>query len=415
MLNHLHLFADAITPTEEPVKYIDGRMTCGSCSVPMRHLMDGIYDCPSCSQEYVSNATIVNNTSGDVCVRDSKGRMRRTRTKTQDYRKQQISHNRAVMITRNDDYRRETNNRGIPDDVINEVAYTYSDLQVMYYNLLGTRFVRRGKIKDQILACLVYKLMKKKGLPMQRAEIAKIFVLDESGFSTGETQVQELEESLELDLVSNIIDETVDLSIKYLRAIDRAIVSEGTATDGELTTLDNIQFVVNLVMRAEVIKAGICCYLYSRVSGAISILLTELGANVRNKVIEEACDSCKKNTFDRFRKIVQNNHIYFYDIFDALSDGDGTLAGIKKLAGDVYVPGRRGINISRLWHTRRYMQILVDVWGKYIPEFIELRDKSLRDDIPDDWDPYVDGIFREYGYPASPNVLRDKLNAAKTV
>jgi len=97
------------------------------------------------------------------------------------------------------------------------------------------------------------------------------------------------------------------------------------------------------------------------------------------------------------------------DIFDALADGDGTLDGIKKLAGDVYIPGRRGVNISRLWHTRRYMQILVDVWGKYIPEFINLRDMSLREDIPDDWDPYVDGIFREYGYPASPDILKDML------
>jgi hypothetical protein len=409
MLAHLHLYADAVTPSEEPVKIVDGRLMCVDCNIAMRHLMDGIYDCPTCSQEYISSVSVNVTKSGDTCVRDSKGRMRRTRTKTQDYRKQQIAHNRAVMMTRNDDYRRETGYRGIPDDVINEVSYTYSDLQVMYYNLLGTRFVRRGKIKDQILACLVYKLMKKKGMPMQRAEVAKIFVLDESGFSTGETQVQELEESLELDLVSNIIDETVDLSIKYIRAIDRAIIADNIVYDGEVTTVDNIQFVVNLVMRAEVIKAGICCYLYSRVSGAISILLTELSLKIRNKLVEEACDSCKKNTFDRFRKIVQNNAVYFDDIFDALADGDGTLDGIKKLAGDVYIPGRRGVNISRLWHTRRYMQILVDVWGKYIPEFINLRDMSLREDIPDDWDPYVDGIFREYGYPASPDILKDML------
>ncbi len=407
MLSYLHLFSEAIAPTDEAIKYVDGRMTCCACLIPMRHLMDGIYDCPGCSQEYISNAAVSENKSGDTCVRDSKGRMRRTRTKTQDYRKQQIAHNRAVMMTRNDDYRRESGCRGIPDDVINEVAYTYSDLQVMYYNLLGTRFVRRGKIKDQILACLVYKLMKKKGMPMQRAEVARIFVLDESGFSTGETQVQELEESLELDLVSNIIDETVDLAIKYLRAIDRAVIAEKIVAD-EVTTLDNIQFVVNLVMRAEVIKAGICCYLYSRVSGAVSILLTEIGLKIRNKVVEEACDSCKKNTFDRFRKIVQNNSVYFDDIFDALASGDGTLAGIKALAGDVYVAGRRGINISRLWHTRRYMDILVDVWGGYIPEFKALRERAFSDDVADDWDPYVDGIFREYGYPASVKALKDR-------
>lgn len=373
----------------------------------MRHLMDGIYDCEKCGQEYINSAAINDNRSSETQSRDSKGRIRRSRTKTQDYRKQQISHNRAVMLTNNDEYRAETGNRGIPDEVINEVASTYSDLQVLYYNLLGTRFVRRGKIKDQIMACLVHKLLKKKGMPMQRAEIARIFVLEESGFSTGETQVQELEKSLELDLVSNITDETVDLSIKYLHAIDRVVVSEGISFK-EVATIDNIQFVVNLVMRAEVIKAGICCYLYSRVSGAISILLTEINLKIRNKLVEEACDSCKKNTFDRFRKIVQNNYKYFADIFDCLTDGNDTVAGIKKMAGDVYVPSRRGVNISRLWHTRRYMDILVEEWGEVIPEFIELREMSMSDKVADDWDPYVDGIFRKYGYPTSPKMVAKK-------
>lgn len=373
----------------------------------MRHLMDGIYDCEKCGQEHINSAAINDNRSSETQSRDSKGHIRRSRTKTQDYRKQQISHNRAVMLTKNDEYRIETGNRGIPDDVINEVASTYSDLQVLYYNLLGTRFVRRGKIKDQIMACLVYKLLKKKGMPMQRAEVARIFVLEESGFSTGETQVQELEKSLELDLVSNITDETVDLAIKYLRSIDRVIVSEGMDFK-EVTTIDNIQFVVNLVMRAEVIKAGICCYLYSRVSGAISILLTEINLKIRNKLVEEACDSCKKNTFDRFRKIVQNNYKYFADIFDCLTDGNDTIAGIKKMAGDVYVPGRRGINISRLWHTRRYMNTLVEEWGAVIPEFVNIRDMAMSEDIADDWDPYVDGIFRNYGYPTSPKMVTRK-------
>lgn len=397
MLAHLHIFANAIE-SEDPVKMIDDKWYCVPCNHPLRHLTDGLYDCEKCGQEHVSNTVISANKAGEVHARDSCGRVRRSRTKTQDYRKQQISHNRGVMLTKNDIYRTETGNRGIPEEVISEVATTYSDLQVMYYNLLGTRFVRRGKIKDQILACLIYKLLKKKGMPMQRAEIAKIFMLEESGFSTGETQVQELEKSLELNLVSDITGEMVDLCIKYLRAVDRIIIADNMGHD-EVLTIDNLQFVVNIVMRAEVIKAGICCYLYSRVSGAVSILLTELGIKMKNKKVEEACDSCKKNTFDRFRKIVFNNHKYFADIFDTLIDGDGTLGTIKKIAGDVYVPGRRGINTSRLWHMRRYLSILADEWGDRIPEFGELKKEAYRDDIPDDWDPHVDGILRQYGYP----------------
>ena len=370
MNNTILQFALMDYKSDLPVKHNGDHVLCISCDVKMIPISDTLFECPVCDQQYF-NQTQVASESMDSLTGNS-------RTRYGDYRLQQIQNNRLALIKKNMKYEKTTGKSGLPEFVLDEAARLYSSLQISYYNLRRVKFVRRGKIKDQILACLVFKILKKKGMIRQRSEISIIFELEDTGFSVGETQVQELEKALDLDLVCDDGDEVIDLATRYLKDLDKL-------TNSGIFTTKNLQFVIDIVIRAEVIKCGICCYLYSRIAGAIFILTQELKMDPKNKIIEQACDSCKKNTFERFKKIIMINYIYFEDIFTEFHTSR--------------VGGSNGdINTLRLPHMKKYisrLSIRLD-----IPEIHDINDKLISDkDLPDDFDPYVDAILAKYDYP----------------
>lgn len=356
----------------------DHSISCSICDTVMKLIFTDTYECPICEQQYNHQDSIAENTGTDeLQIRDASGRLRRTRSRNSDYRKQQIQTNKARLMTANDLWAEATGNQKLPEEVLDEAAKLYSSLQIAYYNIRRVKFVRRGNIKDQILACLVHKILKKKGMPRQRAEIASIFKLDITGFSTGETQIQELENVLNLDLVYDPSDEIVDLATRYLKSLDSKVSKT-------LYTTRNLQFIVDLVIRAEVIKCGICCYLYSRVAGAVFLFATELNLKLHNRVIESSCDKCKKNTFERFKKIIGINYPFFVDIFTDFKKSRTPLDSL---------------NTSKLRHLKVYINKLVEMYG--YPEFIEIKNKldDPESNLADDYDPFVDAILKKYNYP----------------
>ena len=339
--------------------------------------MDSIYECPACEQQYDHQISVAEtNNTDEVQIRDAQGRMHKSRTRSSDYRTIQIQTNRAHLILLNDAWATMTGRPKIHDEVLDEAAKMYSNIQMQYYNLRGKKFVRRGNIKDQILAFLVYRILKRKRIGIQRADIAKIFELDITGFSTGETQVNELNKALDLDLVHNTKEEIMDLSLRYLAALDLA-----SENPGQIYTQKNLQLVVDIIVRAEVIKCGMHCYLYSRVAGAVFMLTNELGIKFRNKIIEAACDSCKKNTFDRFRKIVQKNGKYFADIFDNFHNGTGS------------EPEKA--DVIRLPHMIKYLQLLI-IDHPQIDEFKQFLELCMGPDVADDLDFNIDALLKKY-------------------
>lgn len=355
------------------IRYEGDNVFCISCDVKMTSMSDDLFECPICEQQFVHQCQVAVESGGES------GHVFRGRSN--DYRIQQIQNNKTALIQKNRKYEQVTGRSGIPEPILEEAARLYSTLQVAYYNLRQIKFVRRGKIKDQILACLIHKLLKKKGLVRQRAEISSIFELEDTGFSVGETQVQELERALGLDLIHDQSEIIVDLATRYLRDLDLLANYGGT-----LNTPKNLQFVIDIVIRAEVIKCGICCYLYSRVAGSVYILTRELSLNPKNKIIEQACDSCKKNTFERFKKIIQINYVFFRDIIESFPS--------KKT--------ETTLDTRRLPHLYKYIEILKDRVN--IPEIKAVYEEMKKgidspEGLPDDYDPYVDSILRDYDYP----------------
>lgn len=377
MNTHLLLLNDSFK-TEELVIFRDSGLYCSGCDLQMNNLSDNTYECPMCERQYTHYVSVANfNGRDDMQAKGTNGKIHKFRTRGTEYRLQQIQNNKLHLIMLNEKYQGPR----IPVEILDEASKRYSSLQISYYNLRKKKFVRRGNIKEQILACFVYRLLKKKGMARQRSEISQIFGLESTGFSAGETQLQELETALNLDLVYDPSDEIIDLSRRYLKTLEKKSGQDWYTPKG-------LQFVINLVVRAEVIKCGVCCYSYSRVAGAVFMLTTECGIKLKNSIIEKACDSCKKNTFERFRKVVMINHHFFDDIIAKFHDK--TVIYNKKP------------DIRRLPHMKQYIDKLCVLYDGIIPEFQDIKKYMEENTLPDDYDPYVDSILRKYGYPSYP-------------
>lgn len=371
MLSRL-IFNDIID--EQSVIFTNEGIICKSCNRRMILLDEIVYECPVCNLHHHHQVSIADtNNTDELQTRDASGNVHKSRTRSSDYRSIQIQANKFKLITANDNWAKLTGRDRIHEEILDEAAKLYSSLQTAYYGLRGVKFVRRGNIKDQILASLVYRLLKKKGLVRQRAEIAQIFGLEVTGFSTGESQVQELDKALNLDLISDPMEELIDYASRYLKQLE--------STSGlNVYNNRNLQFVIDIVMRAEVIKCGIHCYLYSRVAGAIYVLTLELGLGLKNRIIEAACDSCKKNTFERFRKIIMINQRYFQDLIEDFHD---SLEDVP-------------IVVRRVPHLIRYLDTLIKEYPDII-EYIEYRKKLDEADVPDDIDFNIDALLKRYG------------------
>lgn len=359
---------------EQTVIFTNEGIICKSCNRRMVLLDEIVHECPACNLHYYHQASIADtNNTDELQTRDASGNVHKSRTRSSDYRAIQIQANKFKLITANDNWAKETGRDKIHEEILDEAAKLYSSLQTAYYGLRGVKFVRRGNIKDQILASLVYRLLKKKGLVRQRAEIAQIFGLEVTGFSTGESQVQELDKALNLDLISDPMEELIDYATRYLMRL-------GLTSGLDVYNNKNLQFVIDIVMRAEVIKCGIHCYLYSRVAGAIYVLTLELGLGLKNKIIETACDSCKKNTFERFRKILMINQKYFKDIIETFH------------VASEDVP----IVVRRVPHLMKYLDALIQEFPDIV-EYVDYRKKLDEAGVPDDIDFNIDALLKRYG------------------
>jgi len=366
----------------EPVSHTVDGIFCNACNKRMVFITDDIYECSICSLRHHHQIIIAaTNNTDELQTRDAFGKMHKTRTRRADYRLSQIQKNRTDLILKNDAYAQRTGCPKVPEEIIDEAVRFYSSVQTMYFNLCRKKFVKRGNRKNQILAYLVYEFMNIKHLSVQRSTIINIFELDETGFSSGETQILEIIKILGIDLNHDPMDVIVDLATRYLKNLDNEC-------PGKIFTQKNIQFVIDLITRTLVIKCGMRCYICSRVAGAVYILIKELGFSFKNKVIETACDHCKKNTFERFRKTIKINLHYFTDIFDEFHRSKAVVSSVQ---------------IRKLPHTIKYLGYLIEEHPD-VDEFRECLVMVTREDaeIADDIDFNVDSILKKYKlFPSS--------------
>jgi hypothetical protein len=159
------------------------------------------------------------------------------------------------------------------------------------------KFVRRGSIRDEILASLVFfECIRAKNI-RKRKDIATFMGLLTSGFARGEDIVRTWQAQGLIDLPVN--EETVEgYADRYLEAL------------GLENPIYNA-FISEIVKASMDNKIAMSSQISSKIVGSIWILITQLGLNISAKTLEDAADNTKKNTFMKFCKAVYSaGHIF---------------------------------------------------------------------------------------------------------
>lgn len=162
------------------------------------------------------------------------------------------------------------------------------------------KFVRRGTIKDEILAALIYIQCQNEGMSRKKKDIAAFMKLSTQGFSRGEDILRNLKAQGVIDLAmdgeqgSGYIERyltTLNIDLKYTDFINDVVsVSESN----------------HICMTSQ---TG------SKVVGTIWILIKLLKLKITAKQLESATDNTKKNTFDKFSKCIESSMGTFSPVF----------------------------------------------------------------------------------------------------
>jgi len=187
-------------------------------------------------------------------------------------------------------------------DILKSVAERYNAIQKLIKNASehGQKFVRRGDIKNEILAALIYFECIRQNNPRKRADIATFMCLVVQGFSRGEDTLRDLAASGFFDLPE--CDHIVGYTERYFEAL----------------RIENPQydrFVIAIVRRSTERNIGVSSQISSRIAGTIYIVITRCKLATTVAELERAADNTKKNTFMKFYKAVMENIIEFADIF----------------------------------------------------------------------------------------------------
>lgn len=281
---------------------------CPDCKVPM-NLSGSEYHCDHCglSQQYVADGCKDHDETVSGSIRISTGANKgRFYNLTGDYTKTQKKFILEQLLQNQSGF---TGN-AFPLNVLNAVATQYNNIQKLITEddidetgkVRGQKkFVRRGNIKDEVLAGLIYFECVREKLVRKKKDIAMFMKLPMNGFSRGEDILRNLQAEGKIDVP--VDEEPIEGFVdRYLEELN----------------LDNpnySKFIIDLVNESERRKIGMNSQISSKVVGAIWILICKCGLKITAPALEKAADSTKKNTFTKFYKVVFDNINAFAQVF----------------------------------------------------------------------------------------------------
>jgi len=281
---------------------------CPECAVPMT-LSGCEYHCGICGRvaEYLVEVARERNDFGTNSIRiftgANKGRFYNI---TNDYTKTQRKFILDQLKHNQSNYR----GNSFPVDVLVAVADKYNVIQKLITEdqlndageVIGKKkFVRRGNIKDEVLAGLIYFECVRIGLVRKKRDIAMFMNLRTYGFSRGEDILRNIQAEGKLDLP--VDEEPMEGFIdRYLEALD---------LDEKLYS----GFIIEIVNESEMRRLGMNSQISSKIVGVIWIIIVKCKLSITSQQLEIAADNTKKNTFIKFYKIVLENIGLFRDIF----------------------------------------------------------------------------------------------------
>jgi len=281
---------------------------CKDCNSPMQ--LDGIkYHCGMCGRMRKSivhgNRDRDNIVSGSIRITTgaNKGRFYNI---TGDYTKTQMK----IIVDQLAQNQSSYEGMSFPSNILNAAATQYNRIQKFITedsidedgNVCGQKkFVRRGNIKDEVLAGLIYFEGVREKLVRKKRDIAMFMKLSTYGFSRGEDILRNLQAEGKIDIP--VDEEPIE------GYVDRYM-------DGlKINNPNYSAFVIEIVNLSETYMIGMSSQLSSKIVGAISVLITKCNLNITSAELEKATDNTKRNTSNKFYTIVMSNVGYFIPVF----------------------------------------------------------------------------------------------------
>ena len=199
-----------------------------------------------------------------------------------------------------------------PDNVVSAVIRLYSEIQYLTEDgedgKSKKKFVRRGNLKEEVIAALIYFECNRAGQMRKKRDIARFMKLPTCGFSRGEDIIRGLQAEGFIDLPVDA--ETVDgFVIRYLKNL---AIFAGLR---ELADQTSISFVSALVNESETLNISRNSQTCSKVAGAIWLLCKYKFPGISVAQIERATDNTKKTTFMRFSLEIEDKLAIFAHVF----------------------------------------------------------------------------------------------------
>ncbi|QJX71381.1 transcription initiation factor IIB [Faustovirus] len=204
----------------------------------------------------------------------------------------------------------------IPKDVLESVAEKYNVIQktsqISTLDNLGAevtkKFVKRGSIKDEILAALIYYECCRKGLTRKRKDIADFMKLPSQGFSRGEDILRNIINKEDIEIPADK-KPTLDFTKRYLEMLG--------ITEEKYEQYDRYKnFIIELVNQSEAFHIGMHSQISSKVVGGVWILNVCCRLGIPASVIEDSTDNTRKNTWMKFCNEIKDNYRVFLGVFN---------------------------------------------------------------------------------------------------
>ena len=216
--------------------------------------------------------------------------------------------------------------------LINEVIDKYTQFQniekpkhypnpsIQGEHLPEKKLVKRGIVKNGIIAVIIYFLLLKHKPVKSKIDISKFMKISISDFSLGENIVREFVSLGLFDLETNI-NPTLDFIDEYLRRLDEICaqnIPDNARKTIQIRCAANVNFVRELLERADALCLNMNTILKTKIAGAIWLLVcgTQLKKYVKDSDIEVSVENCKKNTFLKLQKSIIDHKDKFMDVFN---------------------------------------------------------------------------------------------------
>lgn len=190
----------------------------------------------------------------------------------------------------------------IPDNVLDNVAVKFTNIKIINESGEEHQLIKRGILKRQILAVMIYYFAAAEGIQYKKSVIATWAELPTDGFARAESFLRDINELYKLGIPFDN-ENTNNFISRYFKSI------------GIIDT-NYIKFAQELVDFTENKKILMSLKLSSKAAGALWVVITHCKMKYSIDEVERCTDNTRSSTFNKFSTTIKKHQrTHFSEIF----------------------------------------------------------------------------------------------------